>query len=267
MRHFLNGPNVGMVTNREQKFGKYVSIFVSNKIIDAHLVDNISYFFPLYLYPEFSSELRLFPTGKHERIPNLNNLIIKKISENINLKFINEKEKNKNTFAPIDVFDYIYAVLHSTLYREKYNEFLKIDFPRIPYPSDKKIFWQLVEAGAELRSLHLLENPKLDKFITEYPKLGDNIITRTIGKNDFEIINEKKQIGRLWINDNQYFDKIPIIAWNFYIGGYQPAQKWLKDRKGMELSKNDIFHYQKIITSLYETNILANEIDKIFINN
>ncbi|MCF6271384.1 MAG: DUF559 domain-containing protein [Melioribacteraceae bacterium] len=164
-------------------------------------------------------------------------------------------------FAPIDLLDYIYAVLHSPTYREKYKEFLKIDFPRVPYPKDKETFWKLVKLGCEIRELHLLESTKVNEFITSYPMDGDNKITRKLNKNDWELFDEEKQLGRIWINDEQYFDNIPLIAWEFYIGGYQPAQKWLKDRRGRELNFEDILHYQKIIVSLFETDRLMKEID------
>ena len=164
-------------------------------------------------------------------------------------------------FAPIDILDYIYAVLHSPTYREKYKEFLKIDFPRVPYPKDKETFWKLVKLGGEIRELHLLESPKVNESITSYPINGDNKITRKLNKNDWEITDEENLLGRIWINDEQYFDNIPLIAWEFYIGGYQPAQKWLKDRRSRDLSFEDILHYQKIIVSLFETNRLMKEID------
>lgn len=166
-------------------------------------------------------------------------------------------------FAPIDILDYIYAVLHSPMYREKYKEFLKIDFPRVPYPKDKETFWKLVKLGGEIRELHLLESPKVNEPITSYPKNGNNKITRKLDKNDWEITDIENQLGKIWINDEQYFDKIPLIAWEFYIGGYQPAQKWLKDRRGRELNFEDILHYQKIIVSLFETDRLMKEIDVV----
>ncbi len=169
-------------------------------------------------------------------------------------------------FAPIDILDYIYAVLHSPTYREKYKEFLKIDFPRVPYPKDKKTFWKLVKLGSEIRQIHLLESPKVEKYITSYPKDGDNRITRKLNKNDWEITTKEGVAiprGRIWINDEQYFDKIPLVAWEFYIGGYQPAQKWLKDRRKRQLSFEDILHYQKIIVALTETDRIMKKIDKI----
>jgi predicted helicase len=162
-------------------------------------------------------------------------------------------------FAPIDVLDYIYAVLHSPAYREKYKEFLKIDFPRVPYPKDKDTFWQLVKLGGEILQLHLLESAQVEKFITQYPVDGNNVVV----KPRFEYSAEQASTGRVYINDSQYFDNVPEIAWNFYIGGYQPAQKWLKDRKDRKLEFEDMLHYQKIIVALTETDRIMKEIDKI----
>ena len=159
----------------------------------------------------------------------------------------------RTTFAPIDLLDYIYAVLHSPEYREKYKEFLKIDFPRVPYPEDSEKFWQLVELGGQIRQLHLLESPLLEKRITGYPEDGDNIITRKITKTSPGYEPDSETHGKVWINEQQYFENVPLVTWEFYIGGYQPAQKWLKDRKGRELSFEDILHYQKMIVALNET--------------
>jgi very-short-patch-repair endonuclease len=166
-------------------------------------------------------------------------------------------------FAPIDILDYIYAVLHSPTYREKYKEFLKIDFPRVPYPKDKDTFWQLVKLGGEIRQIHLLESPTVEKYITQYPEDGSNTVTSPkyfpIPKNETTGALQ----GNVYINETQYFANVPLSAWNFYIGGYQPAQKWLKDRKERKLEFDDILHYQKIIVALNETDRLMREIDKI----
>ena len=132
---------------------------------------------------------------------------------------------------------------------------MKIDFPRVPYPKDKNTFWKLVELGQELRGLHLLESPKISDFVTIF----------TIGGSDTV---EKKYLkyenGNVYINESQYFGNVPEVAWNFYIGGYQPAQKWLKDRRGRELSTEDIEHYQQMIVALSETDRIMGEIDGIF---
>jgi predicted helicase len=207
---------------------------------------NGTYFAPLYCYPIN----KMFEST--ERTPNLNAAVVNQIALIMGLVFTNEKEITENTFAPIDILDYIYAVLHSPTYREKYKEFLKIDFPRVPFPKDKDTFWQLVKLGGEIRQIHLLESPTVEKYITQYPVDGNN-----------EVVKTRYQDGKVYINETQYFDNVPQIAWDFYIGGYQPAQKWLKDRKERKLQFDDILHYQKIIVALSETNRLMKEIDKI----
>ena len=206
--------------------------------------------FPLYLYSEKTGQLSLEETS--DRTPNLNFEIVAEISKDLGLTFTNEKEKTRNTFAPIDLLDYIYSVLHSPTYREKYKEFLKIDFPRVPYPKDAAIFWKLVQLGSQIRTIHLLESPLIEKYITEYPIDGDNVVYKP-----------KFAEGKVYINETQYFENVPEVAWNFYIGGYQPAQKWLKDRKGRALEYEDILHYQKIIVALFETDRLMLEIEKV----
>ena len=206
--------------------------------------------FPLYIYPEINGQQTI--EQSNERKPNLKAEIVNQIAVNLGLTFTNEKETAENTFAPIDILDYIYAVLHSPTYREKYKEFLKIDFPRVSYPKDKETFWQLVQLGGEIRQIHLLESSKVENYITEYPIDGDNIVVKPEYKN-----------GNVYINQTQYFANVPIVAWNFYIGGYQPAQKWLKDRKDRKLEFDDILHYQKIIVALSETSRIMGEIDRI----
>jgi predicted helicase len=209
------------------------------------------YIFPLYIYPESKVQISLNRIAS--RIPNLNPKIVEKIEKKLRLTLNDEKEKTKNTFVPIDIIDYIYAILHSPHYREKYNEFLKIDFPIVPYPKDPATFWKLANLGGEIRQIHLLESAVVDKFITQYPIKGDNIIDKKVSFED----------GKVWINKTQYFDNVQQVAWEFYIGGYQPAQKWLKDRKDRVLSKEEINHYQKIIVALTETDRIMKEIDTI----
>lgn len=188
-----------------------------------------------------------------------------------NLKSNIDEFNNIRFFNPLNVLDYIYAVLHSPSYREKYAEFLKTDFPRLPSPSDVILFWELVALGGELREIHLMKHGVLEKSPVTYPSMvGDNVIERKITKTSpgWESVTEvnsktskKDVIGKVWINNQQYFDKVPKSAWEFYIGGYQPAQKWLKDRKSKTLSMEDVKHYQKIIKALMETERLMKEID------
>ena len=255
MKHFVNGENLGLVTVRRIKIGRHIGFFVTNNISDDALSGmSSSVICPLYLYPENNGQTSTDETQKRE--PNLDKAIVKKIAKGLRLDFTDEKEAIENTlentFAPIDLLDYIYAVLHSPSYRTKYREFLKIDFPRIPYPKDRSIFWELVRLGGQIRQIHLFESAVLENYITQYPVRGDNTVDKPRYKD-----------GKVYINDTQYFDNVLETAWTFYIGGYQPAQKWLKDRKEQKLEFEDILHYQKIIVALSETDNLMREIDKI----
>jgi predicted helicase len=251
MRHFIANDNVGLVVGRQgQVVGSmpWNLIFITKDITDINLYyRGGSSIFPLYLYPDKNI---LDKTEK--RRPNLNTAIIDKIAEKINLLFTDEKTDESKTFAPIDILDYIYAVLHSPAYREKYREFLKIDFPRIPYPADAKQFRSLVGLGAKLREIHLLEGITPSEKLVSYPVEGSNTI-------DGLTYKDKK----VWINKTQYFDKVPPEVWNFYIGGYQPAQKWLKDRKGQTLNFDDIKKKKKIVNALYLTGDIQRKIDEI----
>lgn len=283
MRQFINRLNLGLVTARSNKSETCDHFYISKFMMETKCGERTtqSAIFPLYLYPENNEQQTIETSTK--RKPNLNETIINQIEKKLGLTFVPEPETEANvcfanstelrdnyktTFAPIDILDYIYAVLHSPTYRDKYKAFLKIDFPRVPYPKNEKTFWQLVKLGGELRQIHLLESPKVEAYITSYEKADNaeedhNIITTKIGKKDWEITDHDKQLGRIWINENKYFNNIPVTAWEFYIGGYQPAQKWLKDRKERELKFEDILHYQKIIVALTETDRLMKEIDKI----
>ncbi|MEI7850395.1 MAG: type ISP restriction/modification enzyme [Kiritimatiellales bacterium] len=263
MEHFLNGKNFGLSTTRGTEVDSgWKHIFCVNNIMQHHTVSlkEVNYLLPLYLYPD-GGQLDL--GEPRTRIPNLDLKIVAQIAEGLGLEFTDEKEERDGTFAPIDLLDYIYAVLHSPTYREKYKEFLKIDFPCVPYPTDVDKFWQLVQFGGELRQIHLLESPVVEQFITRYPVDGDNTITRSMTAKSIGYEPVSKESGRVWINDTQYFENVPLIAWESYIGGYQPAQKWLKDRNGSTLSFDDILHYQKVIVALTETNRLMKQIDQI----
>lgn len=254
MQHFLNENNVGLVYKKGNAEECSASIMVTNHIIDFRSwsrpgMQGGDYITPLYIYPQFNQgKLANHPV----RTPNLDMNIVNRIAKKIGLTFTNEKIDTTDSFSPIDILDYIYAVLHSPTYRETYKEFLKFDFPRIPYPKNRTNFLKLVKLGSELRNIHLLGSTQIEKYITEYPIDGDNVIEKP-----------RYEDGKVYINKTQYFDKVPQSAWEFYIGGYQPAQKWLKDRKGQELSFEELFHYQKIIVALTETKRLMLQIDQI----
>src|SRR5690606_10471304 len=183
--------------------------FIAKTIVDLNMFyRGGGMVFPLYVYPETNGQQTI--EQSEERTPNLNPEILAEIEKSLGLSFVPEKDRGnlcfanntselrddyKQTFAPIDILDYIYAVLHSPSYREKYKEFLKIDFPRVPYPTDKDTFWKLVALGGEIRSLHLLESPKVEQYITQYPIDGDNVVGKP-----------KYIHGKVYINEIQYFD-------------------------------------------------------------
>lgn len=251
MSHMLN-ENLALLCCRQQSTFDFQHVFLTKLLSERCSVSSqtkeTNFAFPLYLYPA-ANQINL----DHEviRKSNLNLEIINKIEQNIGLTFTDEKEDINGTFAPLDILDYVYAVLYSPKYRETYKEYLKIDFPKIPLPKTTKVFIELIKLGGQLRMLHLMEDSRL-KMISQYPENGDNIVEKHVYKD-----------GNVYINDEQYFANVHEVAWNFYIGGYQPAQKWLKDRKGQALQFEDIKHYQKIIATLQKTSEIMEEIDQI----
>lgn len=226
-------------------------VFVTSGVTDKTLLsskDNTNVF-PLYAYKE--------NMGKEERIVNFNKDLYDSIAKGLNYLpcyddniLVDPTSEYNGVLYPQDLFDYIYAVLHSPSYRERYKEFLKIDFPRIPYPTDWEKFRDLVEKGEELRHLHLMEDLPHSTGVS-FPIGGT-----------MQVDCYRWEQNRVYINSEQYFEGVPESAWNFFIGGYQPAQKWLKDRKGMTLSFEDVKHYQRIIYVLQQTERIMSEIDK-----
>ncbi|GHA68729.1 DNA methyltransferase [Formosimonas limnophila] len=254
MHHMIGRENLSLLICRQQSTFDFQHIFISNLISECCSVSlqtkETSYHMPIYLYSEATKQGEL--NSDAARIPNLNSELIQNFAQYINLTFTPEKTDDAGSFAPIELLDYIYGVLHSPTYRETYKEFLKIDFPRVPYPKNPQTFRQWAALGAQLRALHLLEDTSLDTPITTYPVTGDHVVDKPI----FVADTDNPAVGKVLINATQYFGQVPRAAWEFYIGGYQPAQKWLKDRKGRSLSFDDIMHYQKIIQAQMKTHAL-----------
>jgi len=209
--------------------------------------------FPLYVYPA-EGEMQ-FEEGN--RRPNLNPEFIKAVSDKLDLTFIEDGRGDlEQTFGPEDFFNYAYAVFHSPTYRTRYAEFLKIDFPRLPLTSNEELFKALAEKGAELVYLHLMEAPVLEQHRAQvkFDVSGSNIVEKVTYDDNNQ---------RVYINKTQYFEDILPNIWDFHIGGYQVAQKWLKDRKGRKLSYDERVHYQKITIAIKETIRLMAEIDEL----
>ena len=254
MRHFLAGENIGLIVLRQAVTDNWSHVQVADTLIDARIHysgKGVASLFPLYLYPGRKPRSKEQGIGEPPmRKPNLNMDLVQEIAANLKMELAYEEEQRRDAFSPEDLLDYIYAVLHSPGYRETYRELLKTDFPRAPFSADKKQFRSLVKLGAELRALHLMESEKLNKLITKYPESGDNIVRQ---------VKREKSLVR--INNTQHFARVPEVAWNFHIGGYQPAQKYLKDRKDRKLTFDEISHYQKIIVALVETAKIMQKID------
>ena len=276
MQHLMTDENFALFSLKRARDNFTSKFGIFKNLIDKSAISSLDngYVFPLYQYPEITNQENFdFDQLKNLRKPNLDSNITQKIAENLGLTFITDHEDEQagkeGTFHPLDVLDYIYAVLHSPAYRETYKEFLKIDFPRVPYPTDKDTFFKLVKLGGELRQIHLLEHPSVQAQNISYHGNGDNIVTRKMTKTSigYEPHTSNDGKGKVWINDTQYFDDVPLMAWEFHIGGYQPAQKWLKDRQNMTLGYEDITHYQQIVEALINTDRLMKEIDKLLVIN
>ncbi len=185
-----------------------------------------------------------------------------------------ERGDLQKAFGARDVFDWVSAVLHSATYRERYSDFLKSDFPRVPLPKDRDLFAALIPLGTKLVALHRLDADALPELLTE-PKVrfvsnGGEARLGRLG-SDKEVFRDAA--GRVYLNAQNWFATVPESAWEHWIGGYQPAQKWLKDRAqtgskdtlklGRLLTEEDILHYRRMIVALEETGKVMAKIDRI----
>ena len=258
MNHFTAGENLGLITSRMTKGEEFqhaqVTTDIAEVICMSPKTSNNGFVFPLYLYKS-QKKSDLFDqdvpsTAPGGRVPNLAPEFIASLSAKLKLSFVLDGSGDlKTTFGPEDVFHYAYAVLYAPSYRARYAEFLKRDFPRLPLTSDAKLFATLCALGKQLVALHLMTMHGAQTCA--YPIAGSN----RVDKVSFED-------GRVSINAEQYFDGVPEAVWNYHIGGYQVAHKWLKDRKGRLLSFADLQHYQRVISALAETIQLQTDIDK-----
>ena len=253
MRHMLAGENIGLSTTRSTEIAEgWEHIFVSKDLIQHHTVSlkEVNYLFPLYKFPPEAL------VNVVNREPNLDPKFTQAFKSNIGLDFITDGIGDlAATFGPEDIFHYLYAVLHSPEYRRRYADFLKSDFPRVPLPGSHDLFIDLCRPGTRLVSLHLLEAESTEASTT-FPIIGSNKVDKVRYTPPMDGLP-----GRVWINSTQYFDGVDPDTYAFAIGGYRPAEKWLKDRKARTLSEDDVAHYRKIIAALTETKELMAEID------
>jgi predicted helicase len=260
MQHLLYGENVGLTVGRAgQVVGseEWDIVFCSNLITELNLFrrggNNL---FPLYLYP---SETDHFINGNGNgngknkelpRRPNFADEFIQDIETRLHLRLIPEGHGNfKKTISALDVFNYMYAIFHSPTYRQRYAEFLKMDFPRLPLTSDQLLFQQLAELGGQLVQIHLLA-AEIENDCS-FPIKGSNLVEKLAYKDE-----------QVYINKTQYFDHVTPEVWDFHIGGYQVCEKWLKDRKGRVLSFEECSQYLYILAALEKTREVMERIDE-----
>ena len=255
MQHML-GNNIGLIVNRQIRMKQIQHAFITDKLADLHILETANasaYVFPLYLYSIsgkkkkglqsimlFEPEAEYANKGKK---PNIAPYLFESL----------EKAYRKKS-TPEQILYYVYAILYSNIYREKYAEFLKIDFPRIPFTSNYEVFTEAAKLGEKLTELHLLKHKSLNNPTVKYFGKGNSdAIEKPVYNAD-----EK----RVYINAERYFENVPAEVWNYHIGGYQVMEKYLKYRKGRQM--DDPAHYCKIATALAETIELQKEMDKVF---
>lgn len=262
MQHMMQD-NLCLSTCRQTVQENWHHALCGAHIVESSCVSNmtreIGYVFPLYLYPEPPQKsvrsravtMMLFEPGVSygSKRANINPDVFQAL-----------KAAMSRNISPEDVFHYVYAVLYSPSYREKYAEFLKSDFPRIPFTSDHDIFCSIARVGKQLVELHLLRSKKLNKPIVRFYVKGDNLVAKnnTAGRR----YDPEKQ--RVYINREQYFGRISEDLWTYRIGGYQVLDKWLKDRVERRLSATDIKHYCRVATALSETMKLQKELADLY---
>jgi Type ISP C-terminal specificity domain/N-6 DNA Methylase len=242
---FLGKENVGLVCSRVVNDASFAHVFVSERPVDKIFLSSKTstnaYVFPLYIYPDNSNDQGVILA--QECTPNLSGRFLSRMNSAFG-------------FTPSSecIFGYVYSILNSTSYRRRYEEVLKIDFPRIPLINDFDLFNLLSGYGQELVELHLMKTSKLDVFLPEFDSDYDCNVDPGY---------PKYKNGTIFINkQGAGFTGVSEEVWNFYVGGYQVCKKWLSERKGRTLSDDDILHYQKIIVALQETIRIMQQIDE-----
>ena len=244
MRHMLE-ENVGLTTTRINRQASLGYFFITSWLTDVHILDNArdsTSLFPLYIYPD-KNKRDLFNQHQIEKEPNIPPALFEKLSSRYGQKP-----------TPEDILCYIYGIFYSNIYRETYAEFLKIDFPRVPFTADYDLFKKLGKLGRELADLHLLKSQALSPPVARYQGSSDN--------DRVEKITYKEDEQRIYINKDKYFEGIAPDVWNYHIGGYQVLNKYLKDRKGRNM--DDAPHYCRIVTALSKTLKIQKKIDEIY---
>ncbi len=249
MKHVIAGPNIGLIGSSTWTTPERFSVNVSRTIVEMKTGthDRGTTFFPLYRYENSLN-------GKTYRIHNLTQEFVSKWCNATKTQFVAESGDLENTSGPEDVLSWLYGLFHSPEYRRRYRAALSQGFPIILMTSNKKLLRELVRLGRELIALHLMESPKFNTSLARFIGNQNPIVEKISWSNNTVWIDKAQTTG---------FKDVPKVVWNFRIGGYQVCNKWLKDRRGSTLLKNDLAHYKKIVTALVETNRLMQEVDEV----
>jgi len=264
--------NLGFGTTRSIEIDAgWEHLFAVEGLFTHHSVSikEVNYLFPLYLYP--SAKTSLFDdapsTAPGGRRPNIAPDFIAACARITGAIWLKDgqgsladdpgssKKSTDCTFGPEDIFYYAYAVFYSPGYRARYAQFLKTDFPRLPITSQRPLFAKLITLGKSLVELHLMRRNA--PSVCSYPVAGDN----KVEKVSFEADSPTAEVGKVCINSAQYFANVPRTVWAYQVGGYQVANKWLKDRKGRLLAFAELQHYSQVLAALAGTIALQAEID------
>ncbi len=255
MRHMLAGENIALLICRQIVSKTWQHCLVADGMTESCYVSNktreIGYAHPLYLYPSADRDDLFAQRESSEHQPNLSPKLLAVLAE-----------AHGHVPSPEDIFSYTYAILHAPAYREKYAEFLRIDFPRIPFTKDSALFAELAELGARLVGLHLLKSQELDPPACRFEGEGDAVVARTKVQGFGYDVDEQ----RMYVNKTQHFGPVPPEVYSYRIGGYQVCDKWLKDRKDRRLTLDDIRTYCRMVTALGLTLDIQREIDIVYEN-
>lgn len=278
MGHMIAGDNLALISCRQQarKGDEWAQVFVTSQMAESCSTSNvtreINYLFPLYIYPgvgkNSGSMFDQWPGGRGGRTPNFESEFVGQLATHSQLCFVSDGYGDlEKTFGPEDILAWIYAIFHSPNYREHYEAYLKLDFPRVPHSGGAELFRQLVKSGHDLLALHLLESPRLDTLVTSYRGIGIPEVGRVGWAENTVWLNAEKtdaRAGQRAIKPGTIgFGGVSEEVWDFRIGSYQVCYKWLKDRRGRRLSHEDIVHYQRIVVALSETIRIMSEIDEV----
>jgi len=253
MRHMLAGENLALITCRQLAALPWAHALIADHTTESCYVSNrtreIGYHFPFYLYPTADRKDLFAAHEPQVRRPNLHPALLPALARAY------DREP-----TPEEVFHYLYAVLYAPTYRERYAEFLRMDFPRAPFTADAALFAELAGLGGRLVALHLLRSPELDPPACRFEGQGDGRVEKgRKGGLRYEAEEE-----RVHINAGQYFAPVPEAVWSYQVGGYQVCEKWLKDRQERRLDLDDIRTYCRIVTALGLTIGIQEEIDALY---